>query len=47
MPYFYAANEAQLCALASGRSTGLFVDIGDGVTNIVPIYEYSLLYHAV
>ena len=32
---------------AHGRTTGMMIQIGDGVTSVVPIYEGSLIQHAV
>jgi len=39
VPAFYIANRQVLALYASGRTTGLVVDVSDGVTLIVPIYE--------
>ena|SRR5690554_1294976 len=37
-----------VCALfASGRTSGLVVDSGEGVTHCVPIYQGEMLSHAV
>jgi centractin len=47
VPALYYSAPSPLCLYASGRTTGVVLDVGETVTHAVPVYEGFALQHSV
>ncbi|THD26496.1 Alpha-cardiac actin [Fasciola hepatica] len=47
VPALYVSIQAVLSLYASGRTTGLVLDCGEGVTNLVPVYDAYVIPNAI
>jgi len=46
-PAMFFSPQAVLSLYASGRTTGIVVDVGEGLTHVIPVYEGFALPHSV
>ena len=47
VPSLFLASQGLLSLIASGRTSGVVLDCGDGITQVVPIYDGNILLNSV
>ena len=47
VPAYYLAFQGLLSLYSSGRTTGINISIGAGVTEVIPIIEGSVISHGI
>nr|GEY27472.1 actin [Tanacetum cinerariifolium] len=47
IPAMYVVIQSVLSLYANGRTTGIVVESGDGISDVVPIYEGCAIFNAV